>query len=238
MSQLQGKVSVITGSGRGLGKSAAIHFGKEGAKVVVVGRTQDEVEHTASGIRASGGEAIAVPTDITDLSQVKALFQRVEDAYGKIAILVNNAGIGVFGPVEELSPEELEMMLSVNLKGTVYCSQEVFKRMKGSGGGHIINVVSSSGKVGRANESGYAASKWGVAGFTESLRVEGKSFGIRVTSFCPGGMNTSFWDTPTGRKLQPNSSKFMDPDQIAAILLQIAILPENMVIDDILIRRN
>ena len=235
--QLKEKVIVITGAGRGFGRATALLFGREGGKIIVAARTLHEIERTAAEIIDSSGEAIAVQMDVTDRLQVRNLFQRVDNSYGRIDILVNNAGIGRFGPVEELTPEDLESMMAVNLKGTVYCSQEAFVRMKQAGGGHIINIVSTAGKVGRGNESGYSASKWAVVGFTESLKAEGKPFGIRVTSFCPGGMNTPFWDTPAARKHQPNADRFMDPHEVAAILLKIATLPQSVVIDDIVIKR-
>lgn len=235
--RLKNQVVVITGAGRGLGQATALLFGREGAHIVVASRTSSEIELTAQKISEDGGTAIAIPTDVTDPAQVSDLFRRVDEHYGRIDILVNNAGIGLFGPVEELTQEALEQMLAVNVKGTVYCSQAAFKRMKQTRSGQIINILSTASKVGRANESGYTASKWAQAGFTESLKAEAKPFGIRVTSFCPGGMNTAFWQTPETRAHQQQAEQFMNPHLIAELLLQIAILPAAINIDDIVIKR-
>lgn len=235
--RLKDRVVIITGASRGLGKATALLFGKEGAHIIAVSRTSSELEDTVQQIRDPGGSAIAIPTDITDLTQVLDLFRRVEENYGRIDILINNAGIGLFGPVAELTPEALDQMLAVNVKGTVYCSQEAFKRMKIAHSGHIINILSTASKVGRANESGYTASKWAQAGFTESLKAEAKPFGIRVTSFCPGGMNTAFWQTPDNQAHQQQAQDFMNPQSIAELLLQIAAFPSAINIDDIVIKR-
>jgi short-subunit dehydrogenase len=237
MSDLRGKTAIVTGAGRGLGRATATQLGKAGVRVAIVARSADEIAQTAADIAAAGGEAIAVCADVTDPNQVEQLFDRVAHEYGPTNVLVNNAGIGLFGAVEALSPRDLDSILEVNLKATVYCSQQAFRHMRQNGSGHIINVVSTSGRVGRARESGYAASKWAVAGFTESIRAEGKPLGIRVTSFCPGGMNTSFWNTASGQALQPDSASFMSADQVARLLLEIIRVPETMVVDEIVIRR-
>jgi short-subunit dehydrogenase len=235
--RLKNQVVIITGASRGLGQATALLFGQEGAHIIAASRSSSEIEQTAQQIRDGGGSAQAIPTDITDPTQVSALFQRVEEAYGKIDILINNAGIGLFGPVEELTEAALEQMLAVNVKGTVYCSQAAFKRMKQARGGQIINILSTASKVGRANESGYTASKWAQAGFTESLKAEAKPFGIRVTSFCPGGMNTAFWQTPDNHAHQQQAESFMNPHYIAELLLQLATVPAAINIDDIVIKR-
>jgi len=235
--RLKNQVVIITGASRGLGLATALLFGKEGANIIAASRTSSEIEHTAQQIRDCGGSAIAMTTDITDPLQVLELFERVEENYGRIDILINNAGIGLFGPVEELTEEALDQMLAVNVKGTVYCSIAAFKRMKVARSGHIINIISTASKVGRANESGYTASKWAQAGFTESLKAEAKPFGIRVTSFCPGGMNTAFWQTPDNQAHQQQAEQFMNPHFIAQFLLQIAIIPSGINVDDIVIKR-
>ncbi|MBD2385562.1 SDR family oxidoreductase [Cylindrospermum sp. FACHB-282] len=235
--RLKNQVVIITGASRGLGQAMALLFGKEGAHIIAASRTSSEIEHTAEQIRDHGGSALAIPTDITDLAQVSDLFRRVEEDYGKIDILINNAGIGLFGSVEELTPEALDQMLAVNVKGTVYCCQAAFKRMKEARSGHIINILSTASKVGRANESGYTASKWAQAGFTESLKAEAKPFGIRVTSFCPGGMNTPFWQTPENQAHQQQAEQFMNPQAIAELLLHIATFPAAINIDDIVVKR-
>ncbi len=232
---LKDKVVLITGAGRGLGKSTALLFGRHGAKVAVVARTKREIDEVAKKIVELDGEAIAIQTDIAEENQVQNLFSQIDKMFGRIDILLNNAGIGIYGPVEELKSDDLERMLAVNLKGTIYCSKAAFIRMKKTGSGHIVNVISTSGKIGRFGESGYCASKFGVAGFSESLKLEGKKHGIAVISFYPGGMNTTFWDKV---KNKPDTSKFMDPDEVASVLLQVVLDYKTLMIGDITIQRS
>jgi uncharacterized protein len=232
---LKNKRVLITGSGRGLGKATALLLGKYGLRVVVSARTESEIIEVANQIKKSGGDAIAIPCDITDTDSVKKLFENIEDVYGGIDILINNAGIGIFKSIENLESEEVEQMLSVNLLGTFNCSKEALKKMKQEKQGHIINVISTAGKKGKENESGYCASKWGVVGFTECLRLEGKPFGIRVTSFIQGGMDTSFWSSEENKKYQPQSNCFMKPDYVAKQLLKVINAKNNM--DEVVIKR-
>ena len=148
-------------------------------------RTADDVEALAQSIRATGGEATAVAADVSDYLQVRRLFQKVDQLYGQVDILLNSAGVGLFGPLQNFNEDEIIRTINVNLVGTILCSREAFTRMQQAGHGHIVNVVSTSGKTARSLESVYCASKWGVAGFTESLQLEGRQAGIKATAFCP-----------------------------------------------------
>ena len=234
---LKNKRILITGSGRGLGKAIALLLGKHGAKIIVSARTKSEIIFVANQIIMAGGEAIAISCDITDKNSVQELFSTIDKEFGGIDILINNAGVGIFKSIEILEEEEINLMLAVNLIGTFNCTKEAFKRMKLINHGHIINVISTAGKTGRKNESGYCASKWGVVGFTECLRLEGRPLGIKVTSFFPGGINTPFWDSEENAKHQPQSSKFMNPDYVAENLLAAVNTHDNINIDEIVVKR-
>ena len=131
-------------------------------------------------------------------------------------ILINNAGIGRFGKVEHLSREVVDKMIDTNLKGTIYCTQAVLPEMKQREKGLIINIISTAGKVGKAEESVYCASKFGVRGFTESLAIELQETPVQVSAFYLGGMKTSFWD---GILEEDKTSGFMEPGQVAEIIL-------------------
>lgn len=234
---LIGKTALITGAGRGLGQSVAVALAREGARVVCTARTWPEIEKVAETICASGGHARALQADITDPNQVQHLFRAVEEAFGGLDILVNNAGLGIFGPAGELAPEQLEAMLAVNLKGTVYCCQEALPLMEARGSGDIVNVISTSARTGRPEEAGYAASKWAAAGFTECLKQECKPRGIRVMGFYPGGINTPFWNEPSAHTHQPSSGTFMPPAMVAEVIIQMLGLPRSMVMDEVVVRR-
>jgi NAD(P)-dependent dehydrogenase (short-subunit alcohol dehydrogenase family) len=236
MASLADEVVVITGAGRGLGKAVSIQLAKEGSKVVAISRTKEELDALVHFIKQNGGDAVSFPTDVTDPYQVSNAFQQIDQVYGKVDILINSAGVGVFGDVDSLSIEDYRKAIDVNLMGTIIPSQEAFKRMKQRARGHIVNVVSSSGTKGRAKETAYAASKFGVQGFTMALQEEAKPFKIRVTSFRPGGINTTFWDNL--RFHQPDPSKFMDVNEVAQFLVTVIKDWDTLVVDDIALNRS
>lgn len=236
MKTLKNQVVVVTGAGRGLGKATAELLGAEGAKVVVASRTRSEIDHLADSIKRGGGEALAVPTDVTSEQEVAFLFSEVDKHYGQIDILINSAGIGVFGSLENLTPQDYRKAIDVNLLGTIYPTLEAFKRMKLRKSGHILNVVSSSGVKGRAKETAYAAAKFGVNGFTMALLEEAKPFNVRVTAFKPGGINTSFWDDLRSHQADP--SVFMDPQEVARFIVDIVNGWDTLVVDEISINRS
>lgn len=228
---LEGKVVLVTGASRGLGRAVATLLASRGARVVATARSKSELE-------SIGGGVLAIPADLTDAAQTAAVYQRIDDQFGRLDIAINNAGIGIFGPIDELAPDQLDALVAVNFKATFYSCQEAFRRMKRDGGGHIVNVISTSGKIGRANEAAYTATKWAVSGLTESLKLEGKPHRIRATAFCPGGMETPFWDTDSGKAHRgPKPSAFMPPETVAGIMLQILDLPDGVLVDDITIKR-
>jgi NAD(P)-dependent dehydrogenase (short-subunit alcohol dehydrogenase family) len=236
MQSLEGQVIVITGAGRGLGRASAELLAQEGARIVAAARTESDLSSLTKNIREKGQDALAIRADVSDPKQVAALFQEVDRHYGRVDVLINSAGVGIFGEFDQLSPEDFQQAINVNLLGTIYASQEAFKRMKGQQSGHILNVVSSSGTKGRAKETAYAAAKFGVQGFTLSLLEEAKPHKIRVTSFRPGGINTSFWDNL--RSHQPDPSKFMDVREVAHFLVEVVKGWGSLVVDDIGINRS
>lgn len=188
--RLKDKVAVITGAGRGIGKAIALGFACEGAAVVIAARTQDEIASTAEEIRKSGGEALDMVCDVSKEDMVKNLVEFTLKHYGRINILVNNAGIGSARPVYALALETFSNILQVNLTGTFLCTKYVWLPMKSSGGGSIINISSLGGLVGYPLLSAYCASKWGQIGFTKSCAEEGKKVNIRVNAIAPGKADT------------------------------------------------
>lgn len=236
MKTLKNQVVVITGAGRGLGRAAAELLGAEGAIIVAASRTQSEIHELVDSIKKGGGDGLAVPTDVTSEQEVANLFSEVDKHYGQIDVLINSAGIGVFGSLENLTPQDFRRAIDVDLLGTIYPTLEAFKRMKTRKSGHILNVVSSSGTKGRAKETAYAAAKFGVNGFTLALLEEAKPFNIRVTAFKPGGINTPFWDNL--RSHQPDPSVFMDPHEVARFIVDIVNGWDTLAVDDISINRS
>lgn len=192
--RLNGKVAIVTGASRGLGKGIALKLAEEGAKVVLADML--EATETAEEIRAVGGIAEAYQVDITNQEEVQGLVAFAVEKYGSLDIMVNNAGINRDGMLHKMTKENWDMVISVNLTGTFFCTQEAVKYMRGKNYGRIINISSGSwlGNIGQAN---YAASKAGVVGLTKSAARENAKKGITCNAICPG-----FIETDMTRKLK------------------------------------
>jgi NAD(P)-dependent dehydrogenase (short-subunit alcohol dehydrogenase family) len=190
--KLNGKVAIVTGGGTGIGKAISLALANEGAAVVVAARNLSRLEEVAEEIKSRGGNAKAIKTDISDYEQAKAMVARTIDEFGQIDILVNNAARGTFNnaDVVDMNLDEWHDSLAINLTGIMFCSREVLKYMIPRKSGNIVNISSVAGISGVPKESPYAASKWGVIGFTETLAIEAGKFGIRVNCVSPGATRT------------------------------------------------
>jgi NAD(P)-dependent dehydrogenase (short-subunit alcohol dehydrogenase family) len=190
--RLKDKVAIITGGATGIGKAISQAFVKEGAVIVIAARNLSRLEQVAREILSKGGKAKAVQADISDYEQVKGMVAQTTREFGRIDILVNNAARGTFNnrDVVDMNLEEWHESLAINLTGLMYCSREVLKYMIPRKSGNIINISSVAGVSGVPKESPYAASKWGVIGFTETLAIEVGKFGIRVNCISPGATRT------------------------------------------------
>jgi NAD(P)-dependent dehydrogenase (short-subunit alcohol dehydrogenase family) len=183
-------VVVLTGASSGIGRALALRLAEEGAWLVLAARSADELEATAEACRARGGKAVAVPTDVADEAQCRALVGAAVDAFGRVDTLVNNAGISMWARFDELeSLEPIERIMRVNYFGAVYCTHAALPHLKASDG-RIVNVASLTGKTGVPTRTGYAASKHAMAGFFDSLRIELMDSGVSVTTVYPGFVAT------------------------------------------------
>jgi 3-oxoacyl-[acyl-carrier protein] reductase len=188
---LDGETAVVTGGGRGIGRDVALGLAGEGMDVVLAARSTGEIAAAAEEIREAGGEALAVPTDVTDTDDVTELFERARERFGQVDLLVNNAGTNANGRLWELSDEAWETVIDVNLNGAFRCAREALAGgMVERGEGTIINMGSLAGKVGFAGTSAYGASKHGIQGLTNTLAKELKDTDIRVSAVCPGQVAT------------------------------------------------
>lgn len=185
-----GKVSIVTGSGQGIGHEIALALANEGAVVAVADWNEPKAQAVASEIIASGGAALPVKVDVSDPEQVEAMVRRTLEAFGRIDVLVNNAGIGHVKPFLEITLEEWNRVLAINLTGQFLCAQAVARVMLRQGGGRIVNVASISGERGGTGRAAYGAAKAGVILLTKVMAVELADKGIGVNAISPGPTET------------------------------------------------
>ncbi|MEK7795642.1 MAG: SDR family NAD(P)-dependent oxidoreductase, partial [Candidatus Hydrogenedentota bacterium] len=181
---------IVTGASRGIGRGIAVVLAREGFQIGLVARAQEKLEETAGLVRKAGGEPHIAACDLTDPDAVDRSFDTLFDAMGGIDALINNAGVVIRKSVYEISVTEWQSMVNTNLNGLFYATRAVLTRMRAQQSGHIINVSSISGKVPLAGGSGYAATKFAVNGFSQSLREEIRDDGIKVTTIFPGSVDS------------------------------------------------
>lgn len=217
--KLDDQVALITGAGRGIGRSIAIVFAQEGAKVAVTSRTPASRQEVADQITSAGGEARAFSLDVTKEDQVSQAVEQVLKTWGHIDILVNNAGIIVLDtPVYRTTVETWDEMMDVNLRGAFLCCRTVIPHMIERKKGIIINIASSSARMADDEYGPYTATKWGLAGYTTSLARSIRPYGVRVN-----GINPGWVDTDMARGLQPvGDPEWSSPDDIAKAALYLA----------------
>jgi NAD(P)-dependent dehydrogenase (short-subunit alcohol dehydrogenase family) len=225
MGQLDNKVTIITGAGTGIGKGIARAFAKEGAILVLASRTQANLEETATETRAIGAQTLVVPTDVTDETQVMALFAKTMQEFGRVDILINNSGIGEGGPLETLSLEAWRRVLDVNLTGPFLCSREAMKIMKQQSGGRIINIGSISAQMPRMNSVPYATTKHGLVGLTKAAALEGRDYGVVVSCLHPGNVLT---ERRAAGRAASDQEPMMTVDELAITAVTMAALPPHV----------
>lgn len=195
---LNGKVAVITGASSGIGEMLATRLAAEGASLVLAARRKDRLDTVASRITATGGVALAVPTDVTVRQEAENLVATAVSRFGRIDILVNNAGRGHFAQVEDTTDEMIRSMFELNVFSLWYTTRPALRQMKKQGHGHIINVASMAGKLGFPFNSAYVAAKHACVGFTHALRLELLETGIHASVVCPGSVRTDWASVTEG----------------------------------------
>jgi len=228
---LQDSVVWITGSGRGIGRAAALKLAEKGATVLLSARTQSEIDAVAAEIRKTGGQAHAYCCDVSQKEQVDELVKKASQQVGAIDILINNAGIGIFKKVTELTELDWDAMMGSNLKSAFLCTQAVLPAMIENKAGHIINVISVAGRQPYYNCAGYCASKYGMLGFTDVLRMEVRKYNIKVTSFLPGATDTAIWG-----QANVDRTKMMSPEDVAEALASVCCSDDNVMIEEVILR--
>ncbi|PLR66612.1 SDR family NAD(P)-dependent oxidoreductase [Bacillus sp. UMB0893] len=203
---------VITGAGSGLGRALAEQYSSQYNEIILIGRNQDRLEQTKEILlQKTELEVFTYPLNIQNQKEVET-FSKMIFSQHKVTALINNAGVGHFGPVTQMSAEEIDEMLDTNVKGTIFLTQAFINEFSKKGTGKILNIISTAGLRGKVNESVYAASKFAVRGFTESLVKELGGSGIMISGVYMGGMDTPFWDHNDHIK---DKSRLKSPETIA-----------------------
>jgi NAD(P)-dependent dehydrogenase (short-subunit alcohol dehydrogenase family) len=215
---LNGKVAIVTGSTKGIGRAIAESLVREGVNVCVSARSAEEVERAVSDLSDVGeGRVTGAVCDVRDYDEVKALFEHTVAEFGGVDVLVNNAGIGLFASVEEMTPEDFRAVLETNLNSVFYCCHEAIPLMKKRGGGYIIQISSLAGANPHPRMAAYNASKFALNGFSEALMQEVRHDRIKVSYIMPGSVNTYFG----GDEPSTEQNWQLQPEDIARVVLDL-----------------
>ncbi len=238
---IEGKVVVITGASSGLGEAAAKHLSALGATVVLGARRAGRIEKLAREIQDNGGKALAIAMDVTKRDQVKKLVDSAVEQFGRVDVILNNAGIMPLSPMDRLNVEEWDRMIDVNLKGVLNGIAAVLPYMKAQQSGQIINTSSVAGHKVFTGSAVYSATKYAVRALTEGLRMEVKPYNIRTTIVCPGAVKTELLEHITEADIQQANKDYvgtvgLDPDSFARVVAFAISQPEEVDINEIIFR--
>ncbi len=226
MQKLDGKVALITGAGRGIGRGIALAFAREGASLVLASRSREQLETVAKDAAAvSEARVIVQPADVSDERQVTALFARVQAEFGRLDLLVNNAGAFDGGPLDELSVEAWDRVINTNLRGPFLCTRAALRMMKPAKSGRIINIGSIASQRVRPSSAPYAASKHGLWGLTQATALEGREYGVTCGALHPGNVMV---ERRQGSSKREDAEPMMTPEEVAEVALLMATLPPHV----------
>ena len=240
---LEGRKALITGASSGIGEATALAMVAEGAAVALAARRKDRLDELAARIEADGGRAVAIEADVSDEQSAKAMVETANAELGGLDCVVNNAGLMLLGPLQGADPEEWRRMIDVNLLGLLYTTHYALPLLRDGGGGDVINVASVAGRIASLGSGVYNMTKWGVVGFSESLRQEGALIKVRVTCIEPGWVDTELQGHNTNpmvleqmEKMFQQLEKVLEPADIANAVVYAASQPEHVSINEILVR--
>ncbi len=224
---IKNKIVVITGGSDGLGLSLTKKFSESGAKVHIIARDKVKLDTT---VKLVGKNVLSHIADVSNFSEI----QKVATEIGKVDVLINNAGVWIEGSIINNSEKEISTAIDINLKGVIYTSKVFIPNMMNSDSAHLINISSTSGLKGRAGQAVYVASKFGVAGFTDSLKADLADTNIKVSGFYPGGMQTGLFKKAGSSKRNPN---WMNTDKVAEIIVFMVEQDSTMVLDHVVLNK-
>ena len=229
------QLAVVTGASGGIGRALAEALADRGSAVALCARNGPKIERFAQQLVQRGSSAFGMACDVRDESQVAGFALRVVNGLGPPTILINNAGVGRFAHVAQMSVEQWDESLETNLRGMFLVTRAFLPEMLAAGRGAIVNMASLAGRNGFAGGAAYCAAKHGVLGFSKSLMMEVRQRGIRVIAVCPGSVNTPFFDNPE-TPFRPNREKILRAEDVAQAILGALELPEGATISELDIR--
>ncbi|MFC7739571.1 SDR family oxidoreductase [Roseomonas sp. GCM10028921] len=235
MDRLGGKIAWVTGAGSGIGEAVAERFGAEGATVVVTGRREDRLEQVAARIRRESGKAEVRPADLTKSNEVQRVTDWIGDTFGRLDVLVSNAGLNVTERSwANLGPGEIDQLIHGNLSSAFYVARAVLPIMRAQGGGVMIHTASMAGRnLGLMSGPGYQAAKHGVVAMSHSLNIEECVNNIRSTAFCPGEVNTEILAKRPNPLSQEDRDRMLQPEHCADLILYVATLPPGVTMNEV-----
>jgi 3-oxoacyl-[acyl-carrier protein] reductase len=228
------EIAVVTGGTRGIGWALAMGLARRGAAVALCARDARAADRSAAELKSSGARALGAGCDVRDEAPVAAFAERVRKELGTPTLLVNNAGVGRFAALAEMSLAMWDEVIDTNLRGMFLVTRAFLPGMLEAKRGAVVNVSSLAGRNGIANGTAYSASKHGVLGFSKSLMLEVRQQGIRVMAVCPGSVNTAFFDGDT--PFDPNRGRILLPEDVARATLDALELPERALVSELDIR--
>lgn len=231
--KLKGKVAIVTGASSGIGKEISLELAKQKVKVALLARRKNKLEEVKKQIGNFKGSSIVVPTDVTSELQIKNSIETIINNYNQIDILVNNAGLGIFKEVQNLSVEEWDKQINVMLRGTFLMTKFSLPYIYKQKRGHIVNISSLWAKKFCATCSAYTAAKFGIRGFTQSLRKEARKKNVKVTNIMPGTVDTPFFEKSNWKT---DLDKALKPKDIAKTITFILKLPDRAVVEKIILQ--
>ncbi|HEY2747196.1 MAG TPA: SDR family NAD(P)-dependent oxidoreductase [Polyangia bacterium] len=240
--QLEGRVALVTGASSGIGAATATALVDGGARVAVAARRAGRLAELVERIRHAGGEAIAVDADVADRAAAERMVAATVERFGRLDILVNNAGLMKLAPFAAGSPDDWRAMIDVNLLGVLYCTHAALPHLKRAGGGHVVNISSVAGREPFPTGAVYCATKYGVIGFSETLRREHLADKLRVTVIEPGAVATELVDQVTDEKAKQQiqawqaAMRQLQPADIAAAIVYAVTQPDRVAVNELLVR--
>ncbi|MGH7537690.1 MAG: SDR family oxidoreductase [Gemmatimonadales bacterium] len=232
--ELRDKLAVITGATEGIGRAIAVALGRAGAHIAICARTASNIRSTLDALHAGGIDAIGQACDIGDPGQVEAFARGVASQRGDAAVLVNNAGIGRFAPLQELTLEDWDATMAVNLRSLYLVTRAFLPALVRAGPSSIVNIASLAGRNGFEGGTAYCASKHAVLGFSKALMLEVRKQQVRVIAICPGSVATPFMDKQD--RMRPNRDRILTADDVAQAVLAALILPDRAMVSELDIR--